>query len=137
MLTITSRRMKTFSKFCKENSCKKCSEWFLLEKMSTTAKDIKRYIKQKNGENGSYGMGMMYVTYSMFGTQIMFGTKLMFGTTHQLFLMHCTELKLCAEAKIGRADHNFGAEHIVPNLNGAEVRIPTNLQPSFNVFCRT
>ena len=67
----------------------------------------------------------------MFGTQIMFGTKLMFGTTHQLFLMHCTELKLCAEAKIGRA------EHIVPNLNGAEVRIPTNLQPSFNVFCRT
>ena len=46
----------------------------------------------------------------MFGTQIMFGTKFMFGTTHQLFLMHCTELKLCAEDKIGRAEHNFGAE---------------------------
>ena len=105
MLTITSRRMKTFSKFCKENSCKKCSEWFLLEKMSTTAKDIKRYIKQKNGENGSYGMGMMYVTYSMFGTQIMFGTEFMLGTNRQLFLMHCTEHKLRAEIK-----------YVVPNI---------------------
>ena len=58
----------------------------------------------------------------MFGTK-MFGTQIMFGTTHQLFLMHSTELKLCAEDKIGRA------EHIVPNLNSVEVRIPPEYAP--------
>ena len=47
----------------------------------------------------------------MFGYQIMFGLKFMFGTKRQLFLMY-------------RAEHNFGAEYIVPKLNGAEVRIP-------------
>ena len=43
----------------------------------------------------------------MFGYQIMFGLKFMFGTKRQLFLMY-------------RAEHNFGAEYIVPKLNGAE-----------------
>ena len=63
----------------------------------------------------------------MFGT-IIFGTQIMFGTSHQLFLMHCTEHKLLAEDKMRRAEHTFGAEHIVPKFNGAEVRIP-------RVFC--
>ena len=54
----------------------------------------------------------------------MFGTEFMFGTIHQLFLMHCTEHKLRAEDKMLRAEHTFGAEHIVPKFNGAEVRIP-------------
>ena len=47
----------------------------------------------------------------------------MSGTNHQLFLMHFTKLKLFAEDKIGPGKHNFGAEHIVPKFNGAEVRI--------------
>ena len=54
MLTITSRRMKTFSKFCKENSCKKCSEWFLSGKDVNHSKRHKEVHKPKNGENGCF-----------------------------------------------------------------------------------
>ena len=57
--------------------------------------------------------------WCMFATK-MFGSQIMFGTNHQIFLMYCAGHKLWKS----HAKHNFGAEHIVPKLNGAKVRIP-------------
>ena len=58
---------------------------------------------------------MMYVRYQ--------------NDRHQIYVGHKSSalyygLHRRAEHKIAHAEHTFGAEHIVPKLNGPEVRIP-------------
>ena len=50
----------------------------------------------------------------------MLGTQVMSEHKHGVDVCSAPNVNF----KIYRAEHNFGAEHVVPKLNGAEVRIP-------------